>query len=530
MFQKVKALFLDLVVYGTGDVATHLVGLLLLPFFTNFLDPEDYGIWSLLLTASLVAKIIFRWGVDASFMRFFYDCEDDGARQRLASTIFFFLLAANGLILLVALVTAPFYSERLFHVPGQTVALQLMIASTFVGGFFFLPFHVFRIRGQARRFAFLTFTRSATTLVSRIVLVLGLRFGVMGLVLSEFGVTLAFACVLLRSFAPLVRPVFSRDTLREVLRFGLPRVPHGIAQQILGPTTDAYLLQVLLVGSGVARLATIGLYQVGSSLGLALKFFLSAFEYAWAPFYFQTMKEKDAQRTFATITTYAVAVLVLMSAGLSAVATDLVHLMTKPKFHEAAVVIPWICVAVTLQGVYLLTSIGMNITKHTEYYPVAAGAGAASNILANIILIPRYGILGPAWSNVISYAVLAGVAFVLSQRLYPIRYEYGRIARVVVAGIGAYLAAVFIVPDFRLAAVGLLTRGITVVVVYPAVLGATGFFHVEELARIKTLVAALRSARGRKAEAAKAVPVSGAPGSAVVEEDAAVMPGFEQEP
>jgi len=279
----------------------------------------------------------------------------------------------------------------------------------------------------------------------------------------------------------------------------------------------------------VQNLQTIGLYQVGSSLGLALKFFLSAFEYAWAPFYFQTMKEKDAQRTFSTITTYGLAVLVLMSAGLSAVATDLVRLMTKPAFHEAAVVIPWISVAVTLQGAYLLTSIGMNITKHTEYYPVAAGVAAASNILANIILIPRYGILGPAWSNVISYSVLAGVAFVLSQRLYPIRYEYGRVVRVVVAGVVAYAVADLLLPDFRLAAVGVLARGITVVVVYPAVLGVTGFFHVKELARMKTLVAALRSARGRKAEAVKAVSVNGAPGSAAVEEDAAVTPGFEQE-
>jgi O-antigen/teichoic acid export membrane protein len=529
VFQKLKALFLDLVVYGTGDVATHLVGFLLLPLFTNFLAPEDYGVWSLLLTASLVAKIVFRWGVDASFMRFFYDCEDDGARQRLASTIFFFLLAANGAILLLALVAAPLYSQWLFRVPGQTVALQLMLASTFVGGFFFLPFHVFRIRGQARQFALLTFTRSVTTLLTRIGLVLVLHFGVIGLVLSEFFVTLAFALVLLRWFAPLVRPVFSRETLREVLRFGLPRVPHGIAQQIVGPTTDAYLMQVLLVGSSVARLGTIGLYQVGSSLGLALKFFLSAFEYAWAPFYFQTMKEKDAQRTFATITTYGFAILVLMSAGLSAVATDLVRLMTKPLFHQAAVVIPWISIAVTLQGVYLLTSIGMNITKHTEYYPVAAGAAAASNIIANIILIPRYGILGPAWSNVVSYAVLAGVAFVLSQRFYPIRYEYGRVARVVVAGVVAYLAAVLLVPGFRLAVVGVLVRGITVLAVYPAILGATGFFHVKELARMRALVAELRSARGRKAAPGKSAPVEASPDDAAVEDEAAATLGFEQD-
>jgi O-antigen/teichoic acid export membrane protein len=525
VFQKLKRLFLDLVVYGTGDVATHLVGLLLLRVFTIYLAEEDYGIWGVLLTASLIAKIVFRWGVDASFMRFFYDCEDDAARQRLASTIFFFLLAANGIILLAAIATAPLYAERLFRVPGHAVELQIMLASTFVGGFFFLPFHVFRMRGEARKFSLLTFTRSAATLVTRIVLVIGLKFGVMGLVLSEFFVTAAFTLVLLRWFAPIIRPTFSRDTLRDALRFGLPRVPHGIAQQIVGPTTDPLLMAWLLTGSAVQNLQTIGLYQVGSSLGLALKFFLSAFEYAWAPFYFATMKEPDAKRTFATITTYGIAVLALLAAGMSAVARDFVRLMTQPKFHGAAVVIPWIAIAVTLQGVYLLTSIGMNITKRTQYYPLAAGAAAAANIVANVVLIPRFGIMGPAWANVISYAVLAGVAYVFSQRFYPIRYEVGRIARIVAAGVAAYLAAVLLVPDFRLALVGVLARGLVVVAVYPAVLGATGFFHRQELARIETTYRRLRTARGPK-PAATERPLSVDEALAEADQDPAV---FEQD-
>lgn len=525
MFEKVKTLFLNLMVYGMGDVATHLVSFLLLPVFTRFLDPQSYGIWQLLLTASLIAKILFRWGVDASFMRFFYECEDERARQRLASTIFFFLLAANGVILLVALLLAPIYSERLFGVAGQTLALQVMIAHTFIGGFFFLPFHVFRMRGAARQFSILSFSRSAATLITKVLLVTVVQFGVMGLVLSEFLVTLTFACVLVRWFAPLVRPVFSRQVLREVFRFGLPRVPHGIALQIVGPATDSYLIRALLPAGSLEILRTIGLYGVGSSMGLALKLFLSAFEYAWAPFYFQTMKEPDARRTFAAITTYGLAVLVLMSAGLSATAVDLVRLMTAPQFREAARVIPLITVAVTLQGVYLLTSIGMNITKRTGYYPLAAGVAAASNILANVVLIPRIGLLGPAWSNVVSYAVLAGVAFALSQRFYPVRYEYGRLARIVIAGVASYLAAVFVLPDFRLAVVGVLARGATVLVLYLAILGATGFLHGKELARFESLAAQLRSVlRRRTARVADRSAVEG------MRLNEAQMPEVEEEP
>jgi O-antigen/teichoic acid export membrane protein len=527
VLQKIKTISLNVAVYGMGDVATHIVSFLLMPLFTRYLDPFAYGVWGLLLTASLVAKIVFRWGVDAAFMRFFYDCEDDRARQRLASTILFFLLSANGAVLLVAIAAAPLYAGWYFKVPGETLPLQLMLVSTFIGGFFFLPFHVFRIRNQARQFSTLTFARSATTVAARVLLVVGFHLGVMGLVVSELVITSVFAVILLRWFAPLIRPVFSRDTLREVLAFGLPRVPHGLAQQVVGPTTDAFLMRTLLVGTGAQNMNAIGLYQVASGIGLALKFFLSAFEYAWAPFYFQTMKEKDAPRTFAAITTYGMAVLVLLAAGLSAVSGDLVRLMTAPKYHDAWRVIPPVTVAVTLQGWYLLTSIGMNITKRTGFYPVAAGAAAAANVLANIVLIPRFGLMGPAWSNVISYAVLAAVAFAFSQRFYPIRYEYSRVARIVVAGLAAYLAAALLVPDAGSAVVGLLARGTTVLVVYPAVLGLTGFFHAAELARLKSLVAALRSARTRKATTG--VSSREEADAERLAEDAAGLDGFEEE-
>ena len=93
---------------------------------------------------------------------------------------------------------------------------------------------------------------------------------------------------MLRWFAPLIRPVFSRAVLDEALRFGLPRVPHGLLQQVMS-VADRYVLRMF------SALGEVGLYQMGASFGMALKLVLNAFEYAWAPFYFQTMKTAGRQ-------------------------------------------------------------------------------------------------------------------------------------------------------------------------------------------------------------------------------------------
>lgn len=475
-------------IYGVGDVATTIISFLLLPLYVRYLSPNDYGVLSLLLTTEVVTKIVFRWGIDSAFMRLYFDCADVPARQRLASTQFWFLVVVNGTLLAIACLGAPALGRQLFHSGQYDTTLRIVLVNTFLVGFTFIPFSVMRIENQPRTFMMLTFLRSLATLVLRLVFVVGMHLGVLGIVLADIVVTSVFMLVLSPWFIALIRPVFSREVLAESLAFGLPRVPHGVAHQVIA-VADRYIL------TRFVTLHEVGLYSIGASFGLAMKLFLSAFEYAWAPFYFGTMSEPDAKQIFRRVTTYGLAVLVLLASGLCAIASDLVATMTTSQFQQAARVVPWIALGVAFQGVYLLTSIGLNITKQTKYYPMSTGIAAATSVVLNLLLIPSLGITGAALANTAAYGVLALVSWHFAQRFYPMTYETARIGRLLIAGLVAFAAGRFPALPFH-PAVALLLRGAIVVAVYPAVLVATGFFVPGERATVAGLVARLR---GRKA-------------------------------
>jgi O-antigen/teichoic acid export membrane protein len=164
---------------------------------------------------------------------------------------------------------------------------------------------------------------------------------------------------------------------------------------------------------------------------------------------------------------------------LSASARDLLDLMTKGLFIEAAPVVGWTALAVLFQGVYLLTSIGLNLMKQTMYYPVATISAAVANIALNFALIPRFGLIGAAWANTAAYALQAAMAFAFSQRFYPLTYEYGRLARIAVVGAIAFVAGIALPPLSPILAIPL--RVLTVLVVFTGLLWMTGFFKAEEL-------------------------------------------------
>ena len=80
-------------------------------------------------------------------------------------------------------------------------------------------------------------------------------------------------------------------------------------------------------------------------------------------------------------------------------APDLVRLTTTTDFHAAAAVTPWIALGVMFQGIYLVGSIGLVITKRTTLYPIATGTAAVVSLVGYALLIPRFGLLGAAWAN-----------------------------------------------------------------------------------------------------------------------------------
>ena len=85
MFSKIRELSTNVTIYGLGDVAVSLINFFLLGLYVKFFSPEDYGVIGILGAVEVIAKIVFRFGLDGSFMRFFYDSDRPEDRRRLAA-------------------------------------------------------------------------------------------------------------------------------------------------------------------------------------------------------------------------------------------------------------------------------------------------------------------------------------------------------------------------------------------------------------------------------------------------------------
>jgi O-antigen/teichoic acid export membrane protein len=491
MFNNVRRISRQLFAYGTADVLVLAISFLLLPIYTRVLSPREYGALALLLVVEAVLKIVNRWGLDAAFLRFYYESPAEN-RTTLAGTIAMFFAMANGALAFVLLILAAPINGALFDSLEFIWPYRLLIANLFLSTFLVLPFTLLRIQERARLFATLNFALSFGTILLRLLLVVAFRLGLLGILMADVLVTIVMLVALSGTMRSMIAWRFSSLRLREVLRYGFPFVPNGVLTHVMG-MGDRFILGIYM------PLADVGVYLIAGSVAALIKYFPVAFDVAWTPFAYDSMRRRDAPALFARMATYAFAVLALSLVMLAGLGPPLMDLVLPAEYRQVGPLVPILALALAIQTVRSLPGTSLNVAKKTSVYPTVTSAGAVISTGAYFALIPRFGMYGAAVAALISQVLTTALMIYLAQRAYRIPYEVGRLAKVMAVGAITYTAMIVTVSGstWRTIAVrvGLLA-------LFPAGLVLLRFLRPHELADIRKLIATVR----RPAEPAVSTP------------------------
>jgi O-antigen/teichoic acid export membrane protein len=489
MFDNVRRVFGHSVVYGSADIAIQAVNFLLIPIYTRVLSPGEYGALAILLVFEAFLKPLQRAGLGDSFVRFFYDYPDEENRRTLAGTIVVSLLGVNAVLLLVLLLAAPQLAVTVLGTADYTLALSLLAINGAMAAFFVVPFSLLRIQERATRLASLTFARSLGTVLARLVLVVGLRLGVVGIMLADVVVTV----VLLVALSGVMRSAtawrVSKVMAAGTFRFGVPQVLFAFLHQTMA-MSDRFFLAIYL------PIEQVGVYLIGSTIASLIKLYPVAFKTAWMPFAFDRMDREGAPELFAKMATYAFGVLAFSTLGLAALAEGFVTLMTPTSFHRAIEVVPILVLGMAVQTTTNFIATSVEVAKRTHLYPASTVVAAALTVTGHVVLIPRFGLVGAALAVGSGQVVQAASLGYFAQRVYHIPYEWARLWKLV--GVGLLLYVVIITTSGG-SGLGVLAVRVLLVTTFPLGLLAVRFFRPSELADIRRL-AEMLGARGRPAE------------------------------
>jgi O-antigen/teichoic acid export membrane protein len=438
MTASLRTLLRGSTIYAAGTMLSRFGGFLLLPIYLQVLEPEEFGIVALVTSIVAFLTIVYRLGLDGALMRLHFDMEE-ADRPGLYRTLMAVTLALAGAAsLLLAAGGGPFF-ESIFHAPFVPYGV-LALAITFVNSADYVPSTQFRAKQQPGRF--LAFNLGSFVITSAISVTLVLTgAGAMGVLLGQLiGGAIMFAVVLFVALRPR-GPLWLPGVLRPALRFGVPIVPHQLSTWTTR-LSDRWLLGILLaLPTAQERLAMIGVYQLGYQLGGIVSMLATSFNAAWTPFLYRVGESPAGRAVFRHMFTITSLGFLWLALALGAFAPEVIAVIARPSYEMAADVLPVVAVGSAFQAMYTMLVGLIFLRRRTGYLPLITMVSAAVNVGLNLLLIPRFGIMGAAWTTLVAYVLFAVLTWQFARRVYPLSLDYGRVGVGVIVAVGGIVLA-----------------------------------------------------------------------------------------
>lgn len=442
--------------YTASSVFSKVVAVFLLPIYTALLDPIEYGKAEVLFGAVVAASIVIRFGVIEALLRFYYLPEEDGSK--VVSTGFAAILWASTAGALILLPFVEPIADALQSDPG--------LVRIAIGGLWLLTLYeylvtLFRLDERAREYFFFTFANVLVAIPVTLILIGVFDEGAGGLLLGSYASAVPFVLWLIVSERRRLSLLWERSLLRRLLRFGLPTMPAELSLYSLIFVDRIVIVRYL----GPAE---VGLYALAFKFSQAIQVVVRGFQLAWPPLAYSITDDEEARRVYAVIVTAFTALAAFIVCGMWLEARWIVRLLAASEFFAAYEAVGLLALGAALYGLYLALLVVLGRTGRTEFNFPATLAALAVNIGLNIWLVPEYGIVGAGVALVVSYAISVALMLYFTQRLFPVPWQWDRLALIFVTGAIAIAAGDALLPTDG--AVGMLSRAAVWLLLYPLVL------------------------------------------------------------
>ena len=468
-----KKLALHVSNYSSASLLVMISGLVSFPIFTRIFTVEEYGVLSLISATLALVMGIAKLGVQHSIVRFYGEIKAEKGAAGLStyrSTTFFGMMTVATIVAVIwaivsQLIPSSWWNDR--QVAGLLLLTSVLLIVRSVDSC------LTNFLRAEERSGLLGIYRVASRYLG-LAVVLFTLFYVARDLRGFYGATIiieASTVILLFVFLSRGRRYsprdFSPNLFWRMLVCGVPMIGFELAGTTLH-IGDRYVIQTML-GS-----TPLGIYSVAFTFCEFVQvIFLSSIGQAIMPMYVRSWEEngEEATRRFLRQALHFYTMLALpVVAGLSAMGGDVLVFLASEKYRESAAVIPYIVAGMAIDSIVIIVGAGLFIHKQTWIIAGLVAACAVFNIVLNILMVPRLGILGSAVATLISYLALALCMLWVSAQRMPISFPWA--STVKFGGLSAVMYVIVIQLPAGNDAVTVVSRIVTGALLYLAMVAA----------------------------------------------------------
>lgn len=468
---EVKTLGRHSLTYGLATVLSRVAGFFMIPLYTHYLGPNDYGILQLVGITIEAIGIVLGFGVAGAVYRYYFETKDPDQQKIVMSTAFlgvpFIAFAGFGLFATQSALLASLALES----AGQWHYIVIALITLWFNQILELVSTYLRVKEQSTQVLLLSVSKLVVSLSLNIYFVAIAQIGVIGIFLSNMIAGGIFAICLYPVLLHKIGFSFSWPLARKMLRFGLPITPANLASLVVN-TSDRFFLKAF------QSLTEVGIYSLGYRLGSMVFYFVRVpFMQIWEPRRYLLFRDGASPEIFAKIATYFWGLMCFVGIAISILIKDVIKILSPAEYWFAAAIAPAVVLCYIIYAMDMHMGFGILVKKKTEYWTYVNLSVAALNLLLNYWWIGHYGMWGAVAATFVSVCLkIMGLHFI-SQKLFAIPFEWLRMAVIILLGMATY--GLSLLWQFDNLVIALLGDG-GFILIYLASLWSSGIIAKEE--------------------------------------------------
>lgn len=379
-------------IYAAGNIIRQLVSFIMLPIYTTYLAPADYGVMALIAFAIVLVEAVFGARLMDAVLKFYHGETAQSKKNQVVSTAMWITGGASSIIVLFLILGRNQISYNLFGSTIYALAFSLFSVQTLTQAIEYYGLLYIRILDRPFLFVVLNFCKLLIQLSLNIWLVVYQEMGVMGVAISGLVATSFFAIGLGGYCFYKCGARFDFEIGKKMLIFSWPLWLSGLAILYVN-SSSRYFIKLF------SSLDEVGLYDLGAKFAsMMLVVVWTPFAYYWNYERYRVYSGNNSSIVFRRVFRSMSALLAAAAIGISILSVPVVKWMADSKFHEAVEVVPFLAIGLMYNSMASFFNFGFLVKEKTIYITLGSYMSAAIITIFFFLLIPQFGFIGAAVS------------------------------------------------------------------------------------------------------------------------------------
>jgi O-antigen/teichoic acid export membrane protein len=432
-----KQFFKSSIIYSFVGSLPYISGIVLIPLFTIYLTPQQFGVNALYYSMMVFFQILAGFGMDFFIGVYYYEYKDrrDKLRELVGTVLMFSLVIGTFLIIFLAM-TGPFAFRMLWpEVEGLNFfpfGLITLLTAIFNAGF---KSYTGLLINQQRstRFLWMNSLNFILTLVISYLLLLFFPLTLTGPILGRM-IPMALSFILTLIFASREFGLtFSRELLRPLFSFCIPILAYTILMWVVN-NIDRFVITYFIPDT-----TYVGIFDIAVKITLFIDLIQMGLMNTISPKVFRIWKESNLKESTLEVNRYyngfnAVTILIIPLI-LIGVPFLLPLVIKNDIYYQSLLYLPLLSLGFATRGWFYMFMAPIYYFRKTKVLPKIFLFSAIFQVISSVLLVRYFGIMGAVWANFLIKPVQALLVYSESRKIFAFRFNRWKIF---------YLPAIFI--------------------------------------------------------------------------------------